>query len=275
MSLLDKLKSIFGIEKIDLSIFSHNSYSNSQYHVHLDPQFKGTISREGDKLIVNPDRLPPQQKAEFQKLLREDVFSDCDYLLTNTDENMLEMSQSIIDREIKKFSVLENVIPRDDYHALKAALVIKELHAQGKPVMAYRDDVFHTLGERGRKICNLCTAGYFDNILEAYLKVSAVPGFDKEDFLRRYNVMVVASAFSVFVHAYVGKDAVAKAIREKLATNRGYGIHYVNIHALGKQNICTAEQATEMVLAEEVGVEEESRQKAGDSLFIRLVEKQP
>lgn len=276
MNPFDKLKSIFDIkiEKLfeKLNILSNNSISNTHYHIHLDGGFSGTVSQEGKTLKINPDHISPGQKSQLQNLIKNELFQDCDYLLTNTDENMLEMAQEIIDREIKKFSVLEGLIPRDDFYALKASLVVRELHSQGKPVEEYKDNIFKTVGERGRKICNICTAGYFDGILDLYNACKTETGINRDDFLSRYNIIISESAFSVFVHAWKEKDALKKSILEKLATNKRYGNYYVNIHALNKANIKTAEEAVREIITENQPIEISEFSKSRDALFVRLEE---
>lgn len=272
MSLIDNLKSILGsllnVEKLGVSILSNNSINNNQYHIHLDDTFKGTVSTDGKKITVNPDALPPVEKAKFLQFLKKDMFLDCEYLITGTDENMLEMAEEIVAKEIARFKVLEKVIPRDDYHALKAALVIRELHRQGKPVEDHKENVFRVYGERGRKICNICTAGYFEGILELY----AACGENKDDFLQRYNIIIAESAFSIFVHAWKDNDALKKSILDRLAANKRYGNHYVNIHALGKQNIKTAEAVVREITVSNPLIDISQHFKSGDTLFIRLEE---
>lgn len=276
MNPFEKLTSIFGLKigKLfdKLNILSNNTIGDKNYHIHLDKGFSGTVSHDGDKITINPDNILPNQKTQLQDLIKRELFQDCDYLVTNSDENMLEMAQAIIDREIKKIAILEKAIPRDDFYAWKAALVIRELRKQGKPVEEYIDNVFKTMGERGRKICNLCTAGYLEGILDLYNACQTETGFNKEEFLKRYNVIVAESAFSIFVHIGKDKPALKRNILEKLETNKRYGNYYVNVHALNKLNIKNAEDVIREIITENQSIEVSESNKSRDALFVRLEE---
>lgn len=279
MNPFEKLTSIFGIKvgKLfdKLSLLSNNTIGDKNYHIHLDKDFSGTVSQDGDKITINPDKISAAQKAQLQDLIKQELFQDCDYLVTDTDENMREMAQTIIEREIKKFSVLEKVIPRDDFYAWKAALVIRELHKQDKPVEEYIDNVFKTMGERGRKICNLCTAGYLEGILDLYTAYQTEGGSNKDEFLKRYNVIVAESAFLIFVHAGKDKATLKRNILEKLETNKRYGNYYVNIHALNKLNVKNSEDVVREIITENSTIEVSESNKSRDALFVRLEEVKP
>lgn len=278
MSLLSILKSIFGskvnFDKFEVSpdIASHNKSEKTEVHIHLDGTFNGTVNVNSGEITINPNNLQAPEQEKIKAFIKNDAFQDCDYFLTDKDSALKLTEEKIIAKEIVKFQPLETVIPRDDFYILKAALVVREVHNQGKPVEDLKENIFKIYGERGRKICNLCTAGYYEDMLELYIAGKDESGFNKEEFIGRYNIVVQESAFSVFVHAGKSKEALKKNILDKLGNNKRYGNYYVNVHALNKTNIKTAETAGLEIAAENERIEITHLNKSKDTLFMRLEE---
>ncbi|MCG2725264.1 MAG: hypothetical protein L6420_03230 [Elusimicrobia bacterium] len=255
---LDKLKSF--CEKIEiknaLNFFSGNKTTNNHYHIHLGEK-KGVIS-------FNPNKIPEEYQEELKNIVKEG-YNDSGYLLDCKQINLIENVQEA-QKVTNSYEALYGIIPKDDVYALKASIVIKNMADKKIPIEEHKINLVNNFGERGRKICNLYSAGYFEELLSLFHEVS------KEDFLKNYHITINEYAFAVFVNIHIPKDRIITAIKDKLERNKNYGIYYVNVHAIGKINVDNTISAINKILDSYTSIEEETRDKKKNILFVRLID---
>ncbi len=84
-------------------------------------------------------------------------------------------------------------------------------------------------GARGRQICNLCTAGYFDDFLPD------VYNEDKTAFTDIYEALV-NGVYTEFVNQHMTKEILSQKLMAKLERCERYGVPFFRVHGLGKAN---------------------------------------
>ena len=134
-------------------------------------------------------------------------------------------------------ATLKPYIPPSDFRALEASLLMREYFRTHKDgVDALRDGIIERFGDRGRRITNLCTAGYFEDLAKLCKENCSSPeGVAK--FKSIYETIIGQEAFAVFVMGAMSEDETKKAIFRKAVANIGYGKRFVDIHGIGKINV--------------------------------------
>ena len=103
-----------------------------------------------------------------------------------------------------------------------------------------KKDLIKRFGDEGRIICNLCTSGYFDEggyIKQLYGEMSASSDFEPAKFRGEFKKIVTLSPFAEFVYKDMSEEELAGEINQKLSTYQKYGIKFLAIHGIGKQNV--------------------------------------
>lgn len=106
-------------------------------------------------------------------------------------------------------------------------------------VYKLKGDVINKYGNRGNKICNLCSAGYFESMLEPLYNEMMRLQLTPDDFLKRYNTIIEEEAFALFVTYNMSSPEVQNLIEMKIKRNQKYGIKFVRIHGIGRKNVET------------------------------------
>jgi len=234
MSFFDILKNLVDIKfdlrklvNINIRINSNNSSAKKEY------------SEKENRLEINLKKFNQTEKEEVKGLIKASL--DEGYTLLE------EKSIGVIDDFISKekgskgkeiLECLKDVIPPEDYSTLRASLYLKDKFSERQDVSSLKHDIIEKAGERGKNICNICSAGYFENwIIPLYNTMISEKGYTVEKFLSFYNIVINESAFSVFVSREMSDEQVKNTILEKITKNESYGIKFINIHGIGKSNV--------------------------------------
>lgn len=134
-------------------------------------------------------------------------------------------------------STLKPYIPPLDFRALQASLLMGEYFRTHKDgVEEIRAGIIERFGDRGRRITNLCTAGYFETLAKLCKEnCGSTEGISK--FKSIYETIISQEAFAVFVTGAMSKEETESAILRKSVANIGYGKKYVDIHGIGQVNV--------------------------------------
>lgn len=134
-------------------------------------------------------------------------------------------------------SVLRPHIPPADLRALEASLLMREYFKAHKDgVEDIKADIIERFGDRGRRIANLCTAGYFENLVSLCKENCDTPE-GQAKFKSIYEMIISQEAFAVFVTGSMSEDQTEYAVVKKTASNMIYGKKYVDIHGIGTSNV--------------------------------------
>ena len=237
MNFWDKLAGIFkGAVEI-----SAVKYENCTFHVDNKniTDKKLEYKKEERTVTLNLNKLEPAENKQFKEILKSAVLKEEQILLEN------EASRTIEDFKTKDADVenqkllnfFRDKIPPEDYEALRASLYLRSKYDEGIDVYQLKADIMTKYGERGKNISNMCTAGYFEKwLIPLYKEMEQSPDFLIDKFKFTYDIIVKESAFAVFVHRDMRGEEVKDIILGKIHTNLEYGIKFVTIHGIGKEN---------------------------------------
>jgi len=205
-----------------------------------DNKSSKTIIYNGLVLQINTDTITdPDQKKALQDFVRKSLQPDSPLIIENESDNLLEEFKA---RDLQHKSLLEyfrNKIPVSDYHILRASLFLKSQLDDGKPTERLKEDIVLKYGDRGRNIANLCSSGYFESFIKP-LSEKIIHDFGENSltqFSEIYEVIVTQSPVAIFVNRWMSEEELKAKILKQIAINRHYGINYLNIHGISRENV--------------------------------------
>lgn len=239
MGFLEKLSSIVSI-KYDLS-----GLKDLTVKLIGDKNNVGLINVVKTEVHVNinsEELADPEKRKQVMALIRDEVHVEGRPILEAKSSAVIhEIANTATDNDLLNF--FRGKIPSTDISILRAALVVRGLHKQGKPVDSYLSDIRYRYGQHGANIANLCSAGYFEShIRPMYEELSIRPNFDHEMFSGNYKLIVDSAPFAVFVNRTESVEDLLTQVVQKLEFNRMYGLKRINIHGIGKDNVKKVEE---------------------------------
>lgn len=197
-------------------------------HVHINLDIRDAL-----------EKYPDETKRFIRSLIQED---DLDKIIESTTDGEVKELRSYEARagHLDLVANLVDNIPPTDVYILRASLYIRALYLEGKSegIGKLKEDIGQRWGQRGRNIANLCSAGYFENLIIPVLKGEMKLPYPHESFHEFYNSVVHETAYSVFVPSMMtDKDLEDKIISQGNRNENEYNRSYVNIHAIGKDNV--------------------------------------
>jgi len=258
---LDKLKSF-----IDAN-FSHFITVN----INTNPRSKEKIETtdDGKTVKLNLSAFTPEEKEELKKLLLAEHEDGKKLFEEKSSEHLEDIAQTfslsstheILDFYKDKIS---------DYHleALEASLVLRNAFRRGENVDDLKEDIKIRFGDVGNNIANLCTAGYFEGYIKnVYEEMSKQPDFRVHAFRDYFNKIVSLHHFAIFVSRDMRSDELEGTVRTKLNAYKKYGIRFLDIHGIGKQNVEKIKQLHAMLEAEDMQI---SINQVGNIIHLRV-----
>ncbi len=268
MSWLDKLEHIIKVDLRGLKIFSPN------INIIRNPEKKekATISEDKKIININFDSLEDSEKKELLNSIKQG-FDD------NEIKNLLEDNSEKLVKDIKLESgsqitkkVLDfykDKISYKHYQALEASLYLRRVFERGEPINNLKRDIVQKFGEDGRNICNLCSAGYFEgHIKQVYSEMSFSKGFSIVKFKDHFEDIVKTSPFAIFVSKETNGDELSGEIYHKLQTYKKYGVSFLAIHGIGKNNIKKINKIIQE-LEEEIEIDTKIKQD-GNIIIVKI-----
>jgi len=114
---------------------------------------------------------PVEKKKILGELVRNYIEEGNKLLELKTDnllESLYQYNKKNTNRAILNF--FEPIIPIEDYEALESALFLRDKFLKGEYINKLKQDIRTRFGDRRNNISNLCTAGYFENLLMTLYK---------------------------------------------------------------------------------------------------------
>lgn len=146
-----------------------------------------------------------------------------------------EYKTSSDSRELLAF--YRGIIPEGDIPILRTAVFIRALALKRENVRKHKRDLTDRYGDRGRHICNMVTAGYFDTFLPRLHEENTA------EFRRLYEIIVTENPLAVFVSdpqtVYQIVQNIKRSVRAAL---RYRTTDSVNVHAFGRENALKVER---------------------------------
>lgn len=230
MGWLDKLSSLIKIdvsklEKININFFSGNK---SQ---------KTTIN--GNVTQININGFDKNEQEKFKEILRDQVQENGIILLgksLNTLTDFVKIDSSRETRTILDF--FRGKISNSDLEILRFSIYLKKVFDRGECVSELKSQIIQKYGERGKNICNLYSAGYFESqIRPLYENLSSQSNFSKEKFDTIYEIIVTESPYAIFINNRPSQKESLQQVITKIKTSNKYGITNLNIHGIGGRNV--------------------------------------
>jgi hypothetical protein len=247
-SFFEKLVQFFKVHlHIDIHDNFHDLVTVNQIHYHYNKHDPLIQQTEPQEIVLNLEKilssLSPVEKDEFKKLIQEAVTQDGIPLLEEKSKKRIEDIQlKESESDIKLLlDFFRGKIPDEDFVALRAAIYIKKRFDEGAPhteIYSLKGELIEQFGSRGLKINNLVSSGYFETmIMPIYKEMAKSPDFTEEGFLKKYNLIINEEAFAVFVSGWMMADELAPIIHKKIRKNLKYGIRFITIHGIGRENV--------------------------------------
>lgn len=266
--MLDKLQSFVPQFKIKIDLRNFINFKIIIINNNAKPFLE---SKAADKeLCINLDPLTSEERKEVLEIA---VLNDEHPLLQKESQELLEDFRAVdsAERNQRIINTLKDHIPLTDIPILRAALFLRSKFEAKENVQGLKDDIMVRYGDRGRKIANICSAGYFENeIIPLLEEMRSAGGSLKEDFLRIYETFIFESGYAVFVSGTMAKEKIKTAIHEKIKTNLKYGLKHINIHGISKETIKRIRVAADELLAEYNDLEKTTDNIIGNTIFIKL-----
>lgn len=231
---LDKLKNFIQARDIKLSL------SFTLVNIHKNDSSKKILilNKAGEVEKVNLGALDKKRDKEFAELFTQAesgtlfLNEGTNKLIESTKETLAEsVNKSLIDFFIGK-------IPPDDLRILKSAIVLRKQFKEGRDISDYKHQLSEIYGSKANTICNMCTAGYFENFLiPLYETMSKGENFKIEDFTVAYMQLIQDFPIAIFINSSTSLEDLERIIRDRIESNKRYEISYLNIHGIGRSNI--------------------------------------
>lgn len=196
-------------------------------------------------LIYNPDtkacevniaKLEPKEAKDFLKSFIED---DGILLLDKSKKGIEDLELEEKEPENSEtINLLTTIVPQEDLTIWRAALYLRSCFTKKMflAVTRIKFQIVQKHSEKGRNIANLCSAGYIEDwLIPTFkgLKDTFGETDGKKAFLNIYSMIVNQMPFTVFV----GQPMTQDNLRQEINGRKRYGLDFVNIHAIGEENI--------------------------------------
>lgn len=243
-SLLKKILSNLGLkveniklpENIQISILSNSKIFSDNKKVRI----------QDNKINLNFQRLNKKEKQAILDYIKEIRESQEDYLFI--ERNSFETVQDIkkIKNDFKTIEKYKQVFLPDDFSVLESAVYIKHLQENNNRVKIpkLKQQIRNKFGERGNTICNLYSASYFNKLIfPLYEELSKSPDFTIDNFKSTFDKLIRDFPLAIFIHRLMSVSEIKQKIRDRIETNKNYGIKKAHIHGIGKTNCENIKQA--------------------------------
>lgn len=251
------VESIIKLEKDAIKIDFSNFIS-----ININNGSKAVSLVDSKTLNVNPDLL--------NKIDRKRFFND----LTNPPKGsqfILDKSQEMGTKLIEAIknnsdviNYFKDKIPKNYLDMLKVAILVKKDYDNDSGnAMNLRKQLRDRYGLVAYTVCNLYSAGYFENFL--------IPYFDEKQTNKNYTSNDLSNDFislmndfprAIFINKQKSLTDTEKDIKERVAKNKLMGITSFKVHGIGIKNVNKiAETLTALEKEEKIFVENINRTK--------------
>lgn len=188
-----------------------------------------------NKYIIDISKLDKKEYETIGCIAREYVENN-KMLLEDKSLVLLDELYNFRKQSNSTLEFFEGIIPQTDFQALRASMFIKAKFQKGETINDLKRDVIMRFGDRGRNICNLCSAGYFEEFLIPLYNI------DKDKFDGIYSDFVASSMLAVFVNSAMVADDIPEELERKISISKRYGFKFIHVHGIGQKNISTIKE---------------------------------
>lgn len=204
-------------------------------NVHIGPLVK--VDRR--TVIINSTKATPQDISQIAQFVNEQIHQEDRLLVEDEAHDTLEEFGRVDEKQENKdlLGYFRGKVPDSDMQILRASLYLKTVHDRRGETHPIKEDILIRYGRRGIVIANLCTAGYFETVIKPlYQELASHDDFTREKFLNAYEGIIGDYVFAVFVSSVTSYGKLKGEVIRKIELNKKYGIHKMNLHAIGREN---------------------------------------
>lgn len=215
-----------GVAKTLLNFNVKLDFSSSQ----KDKKFR--IIKQDNLVIFFVKNLSPKEQKILKRTIKKHFNGDELYLIEETKIPLLDRLykyNNAKDNQILAF--FKPHLSDLDWQALRDSLFLRNEFNNHNNISIYKSDIIMRYGERGNTISNLCTAGYFEEVM--------IPLFNKSirEFWEYYDLAIDRGITALFVNAGMTIEKIQHEIKRRLISAKSYGLPFIHIHGIGKKNI--------------------------------------
>ena len=267
MTFLERLKEIIPINITISNSFNVNLVENPSTEKYIP-------SPNNNEIDFNYTALTMEEKEKVDKLIKEQFGDKKIYVMENkANERVKDIKTTLTSKEIKEIlDFYKDKILEKHYNALESSLYMLKIFESGGSVSELKKDIVNKFGEEGRNIANLCTskAGYFEGyIKDLYGEMRCFPNFTDDDFKKEFQKIVNIMPFTVFVHRDMIGNEIRKEVYNKIDTHKKYGIKFLDIHGIGRENIEQIRKIVDQLKKERTTLNIDIRQY-GNVIYVRI-----
>jgi len=202
------------------------------------------INPSKKSIDVNINALKPNAQEKLLKKIIQSMGDDVDAIVENNSYEVMEAvkkgERTGPIRDV--LNELRGCLPDGDMPILRASLLLRSAFVSGekiggKTAKDLKDDIRFRYGDRGNKIANMCTAGYFETLMIPCLKILKSSGKSEHEIKKELNFIIEESAFALFVHSHMKENDVCEKAKAKIESNKKAGKPYLNVHGIGSKNV--------------------------------------
>jgi hypothetical protein len=184
-------------------------------------------------IIFNLHKLSYKEKETLKKIFLDHFHEDIFYFVEESSIPLLErLYQYNIKEDNKILDFFKNILSPSDWNVLRDSLFLRSefINQQGN-TRQLKADIISRYGERGGVISNMCTAGYFEEVMMPLAKKNVT------EFWHYYDIAIDKGIVALFVNNKMGATKLKEDITKKLNSAKTYGLKTIHIHGIGDKNI--------------------------------------
>lgn len=192
-----------------------------------------SYSKKSRVLTIVGSYLKEKDKPLLLEIIKK-IFNNGGLILKDSTQEVINSYKEYIatNNNYPILHFFHNIVPPDDFQALKMAFYLRDQQLKGKNITKYKRDIRERFGERGANIANLCTAGYFENEFQPLYNLVS-----KEQFNDYYEIAVGKRARALFIHARMSKENIETEFNQMVEKALNYHMIDFRVHGLGKNNV--------------------------------------
>ncbi|MFA5157864.1 MAG: hypothetical protein WC451_01560 [Patescibacteria group bacterium] len=223
--------------------------------------------------IVNPHYAKGEEKQVIDDFITSSFSRRMEFIEPSADLTCLDYAKISSDQEYQSIvGFFRNRLPQVDLNLLETALYLRKVYKSGdrERCKLLKTQIISRYGTRGANLSNLCTAGYLENsIIPLFKELDKEKWLEPEKFRSIFYDLIDSYPTAVFVYQGMTDDDINNKIFKKIRENVEFGLLYLTIHGIGKDNIKTVKRVLQRITSESLGklINEEI---LGDSIKARV-----
>ena len=123
----------------------------------------------------------------------------------------------------------KDILTPFDLNVLRDSLFLRNEFINGRNISSLKRDILMAYGERGNIISNLCSAGYFEEVMIPLYNSS------QKEYYSFYDLAVDRAVKAFFVNSGMTVSKITQEIERRVASAHSSGLKSINIHLRKKR----------------------------------------